>query len=50
MTLAAASAERRRVDGFGRWTGLVADVIRRRHRAYPPVPQAIQRFALGEYT
>jgi hypothetical protein len=49
MTLATASAERRRVDGFGRWTRLVADVIRR-HRAYPPVSQVIQRFALGEYT
>jgi hypothetical protein len=25
------------------WTGLVADVIRRRHRAYPTVSEVIQR-------
>ena len=30
------------------WTGLVADVIRRRHRAYPPVSQVIQRLVRGE--
>jgi hypothetical protein len=30
------------------WTGLVADVIRRRHRAYPTVSEVIQRLAEGE--
>ena len=30
------------------WTGLVADVIRRRHRAYPSVSQVIQRLAASE--
>ena len=32
------------------WTGLVADVIRRRHRAYPSVSQVIQRLVQGEET
>jgi short chain dehydrogenase len=32
------------------WTGLVADVIRRRHRAYPAVSQVIQRLVQGEET
>jgi len=30
------------------WTGLVADVIRRRHRAYPTVSEVIQRLVEGE--
>ncbi|MDT5412394.1 MAG: hypothetical protein QOG14_4614, partial [Mycobacterium sp.] len=30
------------------WTGLVADVIRRRHRAYPPLSQVIRRLIPGE--
>jgi hypothetical protein len=30
------------------WTGLVADVIRRRHRAYAPVSAVIQRLVRGE--
>jgi hypothetical protein len=30
------------------WTGLVADVIRRRHRAYPAVSEVIQRLVEGE--
>jgi hypothetical protein len=29
------------------WTGLVADVIRRRHRAYPTVSEVIQRLVEG---
>jgi hypothetical protein len=32
------------------WTGLVADVIRRRHRAYPPVSEVIARLVSGEQT
>jgi hypothetical protein len=32
------------------WTGLVADVIRRRHRAYPAVSEVIQRLVEGEET
>ncbi|MBV9353850.1 MAG: glucosidase [Mycobacterium sp.] len=32
------------------WTGLVADVIRRRHRAYPPVSQVIQQLVEGQET
>ncbi len=32
------------------WTGLVADVIRRRHHAYPAVSDVIRRFVLGEQT
>jgi hypothetical protein len=32
------------------WTGLVADVIRRRHRAYPAVSQVILRLVQGEET
>jgi hypothetical protein len=32
------------------WTGLVGDVIRRRHRAYPAVSQVIQRLVRGEET
>ncbi|MDT5236801.1 MAG: hypothetical protein QOF47_2788, partial [Mycobacterium sp.] len=30
------------------WTGLVADVIRRRHRAYPKASEVIQRLVQGE--
>ena len=32
------------------WTGLVADVIRRRHRAYPKASEVIQRLVQGEET
>jgi hypothetical protein len=32
------------------WTGLVADVIRRRHRAYPMASEVIQRLVQGEET
>jgi hypothetical protein len=32
------------------WTGLVADVIRRRHRAYPKASDVIQRLVQGEET
>ena len=32
------------------WTGLVADVIRRRHRAYPKASKVIQRLVQGEET
>jgi len=30
------------------WTGLVADVIRRRHHAYPKASEVIQRLVQGE--
>ncbi|MCW2553183.1 MAG: hypothetical protein JWR78_2964, partial [Mycobacterium sp.] len=32
------------------WTGLVADVIRRRHGAYPKASEVIQRLVQGEET
>jgi hypothetical protein len=32
------------------WTGLVADVIRRRHRAYPKASEVIQRLVQGQET
>ena len=32
------------------WTGLVADVIRRRHHAYPKASEVIQRLVQGEET
>jgi hypothetical protein len=32
------------------WTGLVADVIRRRHGAFPTMPQVVARLAAGEET
>ncbi len=32
------------------WTGLIADVIRRRHRAYPTASEVIQRLVQGEET
>jgi hypothetical protein len=32
------------------WTGLVADVIRRRHRAYPTASEIIQRLVQGDET
>jgi hypothetical protein len=32
------------------WTGLVADLIRRRHRAVPPTAEVIQRLAGGDRT
>ena len=30
------------------WTGLVADVIRRRHHAYPEASEVVQRLVQGE--
>jgi hypothetical protein len=32
------------------WTGLIADVIRRRHRAYPTASEVIQRLVQGKET
>jgi hypothetical protein len=32
------------------WTGLVADVIGRRHRAYPKASEVIQRLVSAEET
>ena len=35
------------IVGVG-WTGLVAEVIRRRHRAYPSVSAALERLVQGQ--